>query len=769
MENIFIIILITLVLLAILDIMVGVSNDAVNFLNSAIGSKAASFRTIMIIASFGLLIGAIFSSGMMEIARSGIFVPSMFSFYDVILIFLSVMIADVILLDLFNYIGFPTSTTVSIIFELLGAATCLALIKVIGGDQALHTVVDYINTEKASEIVISIVLSVFLSFIIGSAVQYITRFIFTFNSEARIKRYGGLLGGVAITAISFFILIKGAKNLTFINDASKAWIANNQLLLIGINFVFWSIFSQILIFLKVNILRIIILIGTFALALAFAGNDLVNFIGVPIAALQSYDFYMASGATDPNTYMMSELANNNVKAPAYYLVIAGVIMIFTLWTSKKARNVIQTELSLSKQDEGVEKFSPNLLSRVIVRGVILLGNFIDKILPKSFQLRIEKRFENPKKQKTLQTETTDEEAFDMIRASVNLLVASILISIGTSLKLPLSTTYVTFMVAMGTSFADRAWDRDSAVFRVAGVFNVIGGWFMTGITAFVMAAIIALTMFYGGVIGILGMIIVLGILLFRSHKSYEDKSKAKEEVLVSFTEEDIDSVQKILAKNKKQIGKALSKSADSFALSVKGIEHENLGFLSENRKKIKKLMFSVEELKINFYRILRTMDLSNINSSKIFVQSFGYIQNIVISINFINNSIHTYIFNNHRQLKPEQIEDLKAINSAYKRLMFYISKRFLDDDLSSLTDVENLRNSFEEVLNVAISNQIERIQQQNISQKSSTLYFTILTEIEYTVERVEKLIKLYKGIDAQIDAQLEAQSDEQIHEQNNEQ
>ncbi|ADX68069.1 inorganic phosphate transporter [Weeksella virosa] len=750
MEQIFIIILITVVLLAILDIMVGVSNDAVNFLNSAIGSKAASFRTIMIIASCGLLFGAIFSSGMMEIARSGIFVPSMFSFYDLMIIMLTVMIADVILLDLFNYIGFPTSTTVSIIFELLGAATCLAFIKVLNSDQALYTVLDYINTEKASEIVVSIVLSVFLSFIVGSFVQYVTRFIFTFNSEARIKRYGGILGGVAITAISFFILIKGAKNLTFISDNAKDWIAHNQLLLIGINFVFWTIVSQILIILKINILRIIILIGTFALALAFAGNDLVNFIGVPIAALQSYDIFQASGVTDPHTFMMGDLANSDIVAPVYYLIIAGVIMIITLWTSKKAKNVIQTELSLSKQDEGTEKFNPNFLSRAIVRAVILLGNVVDKILPKSFQLRVEKRFEKPQKQKTLQIETTDEEAFDMIRASVNLLVASILISIGTSLKLPLSTTYVTFMVAMGTSFADRAWDRDSAVFRVAGVFNVIGGWFLTGISAFMIAAIISLTMYYGGTVGVIGMIIVLGIILFRSHKSYEDKSKVKEEVLVSFTGEDIDSVQKILAKNKKQIGKALSKIADNFALSVKGIDQENLGFLNENKKKIKKLITSIEDLKINFYRILRNMDQSNINSSKIFVQSFGYIQNIIISINFINTSIHTYIYNNHRQLKPEQIGDLKTINTAYKKMMYYISKRFLEDDLNNLGGIEPLRKDFDEALNIAISNQIARIQCDNISQKSSTLYFTILTEIEYSADRVEKLVRLYKGIDQQI-------------------
>ncbi|MDM1073103.1 inorganic phosphate transporter [Empedobacter brevis] len=750
MEFIFIIILVTVVLLAILDIMVGVSNDAVNFLNSAIGSKAASFKTIMIIASVGLLIGAVFSSGMMEIARSGIFTPSMFTFYDVMIIFLAVMIADVILLDLFNYIGFPTSTTVSIIFELLGAATCLALIKVITNDDSLITVLNYINTEKASEIVFSIILSVFLSFLLGSFIQYITRLIFTFNSETRIKKYGGIFGGIAITAISFFLLIKGAKNLTFLSSDIKSWISANQILLIGINFLLWTIVSQVLIYFKINLLRIIILIGTFSLALAFAGNDLVNFIGVPIAAIQSYDIFTTSGISNPTSFMMGDLANNDIIAPPYYLVIAGIIMIITLWTSKKARNVIETELNLSKQNDGEEKFRPNFLSRTIVRSVIILGSLIDKILPKSLQLKVDKRFENPKKNLSIKDKTTDEEAFDMIRASINLIVASILISIGTSMKLPLSTTYVTFMVAMGSSFADRAWDRDSAVFRVAGVFNVIGGWFLTGISAFIMAAVVAIIMFFGQAYGIVGMILLLGFILFKSHKNYEKKKKAKEDIIISFTEEDIDSIQKIFSKNKKQISKALSKSADSFELSIRGIEYENLTHSTENKKRIKKLINSIEELKSNFYRILRDMDKANINSSKVFVQSFGYLQNITTSINFINTSIHTYIHNNHRRLNEEQILDLKSINTEYKKLLQHTSKCFTNNDLNGLESFEDLRQSVDHKISLALNNQIERIQQHNVSQKNSTLYFTILTEIEYTVDRIEKLTYLYIDIDKQI-------------------
>ncbi|HEY4539183.1 MAG TPA: inorganic phosphate transporter [Faecalibacter sp.] len=748
METIFIVILITVVLLAVLDVMVGVSNDAVNFLNSAIGSKAASFRTIMIIASAGLLIGAVFSSGMMEIARSGIFTPSMFSFYDVMIIFLAVMLADVILLDLFNYIGFPTSTTVSIIFELLGAATCLAVIKIITNDDSFVTLLQYINTDKASEIVFSIILSVFLSFILGSIVQYITRIIFTFKSETRIKKYGALFGGFAITAISFFILIKGAKNLSFLSEDVKDWIKYNQILLIGINFILWTIVSQILIFFRINILRIIILIGTFSLALAFAGNDLVNFIGIPIAALQSYDIFVASGSTDPRNFMMSELANNDIVAPVYYLIIAGVIMIITLWTSKKAKNVIQTSLNLSKQDDGEEDFNPNFLSRAIVRGVIIIGKVLDRVLPQSLQLKIDQRFENPKKNLSLKDRTTDEEAFDMIRASINLIVAAVLISIGTSLKLPLSTTYVTFMVAMGTSFADRAWDRDSAVFRVAGVFNVIGGWFLTGISAFIMAATVALIMYFGEEYGIFTMIALLAFILFKSYRSYDKKDKTiTEDTLVNFTNDDIDSLQKILNKNKKQIGKVLHKTAETFEVSITSIEDENLSHLSDNKKKLKKLLNSIQDLKSNFYRLLRDMDNSNVHTTKDFVKSFGYLQNITTSINFINTSIHTYINNNHKKLTDEQIQDLKNINQYYSELLMQTSKDFTNNDFYNF---EKKRVALDEKLTLALNNQIERIQQQKVGQKSATLFFTILTEVEYTVDRIEKLVKLYDEINNQI-------------------
>ena len=404
MEQIYLVMLVVLGILAITDLVVGVSNDAVNFLNSAIGSKAVSFRTIMIVASLGVLVGALFSSGMMEIARSGIFIPAMFSFNDVMIIFLAVMIADIILLDFYNSFGMPTSTTVSIIFELLGAAFGLALYKIYISCDSFNTVGNYINTEKATQIVSSILLSVILSFTLGSIVQYISRLIFTFQYEKRMKYIGSVFGGFAITAISFFILIKGLKGVSFINDNTHLWIKENQFLIIGGNFVFFTLLSQVLMtFFKVNILRVIIVIGTFALALAFAGNDLVNFIGVPIAAFNSYQIFSGSGVSG-DVFMMGGLANENIVAPFYFLVFAGVVMVVTIWTSKKAKNVIETEVNLSRQDEGSERFSSNALSKSVVRSSVYIGQWLNYILPKAIQIRIDKQFEKPElkgKKKTL--------------------------------------------------------------------------------------------------------------------------------------------------------------------------------------------------------------------------------------------------------------------------------------------------------------------------------------------------------------------------------
>ncbi|MCK5464621.1 MAG: inorganic phosphate transporter, partial [Bacteroidales bacterium] len=481
METFFLLIVIILIVLAVSDLVVGVSNDAVNFLNSAIGSKAAPFIIIMIIAAAGIVFGATFSSGMMEVARKGIFHPDQFFFGEIMIIFLAVMMTDIILLDFFNTFALPTSTTVSIVFELLGAAVAISLIKIHASGSTIADMSLYINTSSALLMITAILLSVVIAFNVGLLIQYLVRVMFSFNFEKNIKYFGALWGGIAITAITFFILIKGAKGSSFLTKETVAWIRDNSLVILGVSFVGWTLLLQLLqLIFRLNILKFIVLIGTFALAMAFAGNDLVNFIGVPLAGLESFRTFQDSGMADPSGFAMTALAEP-VKTPTIFLLIAGSIMVLALWTSKKAKSVSATTIDLSRQDEGYERFESFGMARGIVRASIGFSNFINALTPRAITNFLKSRFNRDqlkdlKKDKGL--------SFDLVRASVNLVVASALISLGTSLKLPLSTTYVTFMVAMGTSLADGAWGRESAVFRVSGVVTVIGGWFFTAFCAF---------------------------------------------------------------------------------------------------------------------------------------------------------------------------------------------------------------------------------------------------------------------------------------------
>jgi phosphate/sulfate permease len=553
MEQIYMFMIVALFTLAIIDLIVGVSNDAVNFLNSAIGSKAVSLRTIMIVASIGIAIGAVFSSGMMEVARKGIFNPGEFIFEEIMIIFMAVMITDILLLDLFNSLGLPTSTTVSIVFELLGASVAIALIKIYQDSASLSELVNYINSSQAFEIIRGIFLSVLIAFAVGVIIQYISRLIFSFQFEKNIKYTGGIFGGVSLTAITYFILIKGLKGVSFIKPETLDWVDENRLMLLLGSFVVFTLLSQLYIsFFKGNILRVIIVIGTFALAMAFAGNDLVNFIGVPIAAWQSYNLWLNSGM---DTQMSMSLLSGAVRTPSYLLFLAGIIMVVTLWFSKKARSVVETGINLARQGEGKEKFSPNLLSRLIVRGTVNISEGVSYVLPKRFLSKLDDRFEKSadKKRKKI-----DEPAFDFVRASVNLVVASILISIGTSLKLPLSTTYVTFMVAMGTSLADKAWGRESAVFRVAGVLNVIGGWFVTALVAFLAAATFASIIYYGGIVAIIGLLILAAVLLIRSFVVYKRSEKEKNENR-RFDRTDLITINEIINESSDNISNVIKK------------------------------------------------------------------------------------------------------------------------------------------------------------------------------------------------------------------
>lgn len=517
MDILFLCIVIFLFLLAVFDLSVGVSNDAVNFLSSAVGSKAASFKKIMSVAAIGVFLGAAMSNGMMDIARHGIFQPENLSFYDVIAIFMAVMVTDIILLDIFNSLGMPTSTTVSMVFELLGATFVVALFKIANPENTLG-IGDLLNTEKALSVILGIFLSVAIAFIFGTIVQFLSRLIFTFEYKRRLKWKVGLFGGIACTAIVYFMLIKGIKDLTIMTPALKTWINDNTLLILVACLIGFSVLMQLLHILKVNVFKVIVLLGTFSLAMAFAGNDLVNFVGVPLTSLASYQDYAVNGGGDLHGFMMSSL-NGPAQTPFYFLVGAGMIMVVALATSKKARQVTQTTVGLSSQSQGDEMFGSSRLGRSLVRCSINTFNWVSDRMPQRVKQWISKRLDTSLQQ------PEEGAAFDLVRGSVNLMLAGMLIAWGTSMKLPLSTTFVTFMVAMGTSLADRAWGRESAVFRITGVISVIGGWFITAGVAFIGAGMIVCLMHLGGApVMVAGGAIALAMLI-RSNMRFKKKEK----------------------------------------------------------------------------------------------------------------------------------------------------------------------------------------------------------------------------------------------------
>ena len=519
MEIVYFSFILFLFMLAIFDLVVGVSNDAVNFLNSAIGAKVARFRTILIIASIGVFVGATLSNGMMDIARHGIFQPQMFSFNDLLCIFLAVMVTDVVLLDVFNTLGMPTSTTVSMVFELLGGTFILSLLKIATDETGLLGFGDLLNTDKALSVILGIFLSVAVAFIFGTLVQWLSRLIFTFNYTSKLKWKIGIFGGIATTCILYFALLKGLKDSSFMTPEYNAWIKENTMYLVGGCFVVSTILMQVFHWCKINVFKIVIFMGTFALALAFAGNDLVNFVGVPLAAYSAYQDFAANGAGQADTFMMGSL-NESAKTPFIFLFLSGVVMVYALATSKKAHNVVKTSVDLSRQDEGEEMFGSSRVARSIVRGANNVNDFFSKYTPKPLVRWIDARFN---KDEAILAQGA---AFDLVRASINLVLSGLLIALGTSLKLPLSTTYVTFIVAMGSSLADRAWSRESAVFRITGVLNVIGGWFLTAGIAFSACALVTIAMYYGGAVVMALFVFVAVFILIKSNFSTKRKEEA---------------------------------------------------------------------------------------------------------------------------------------------------------------------------------------------------------------------------------------------------
>lgn len=742
MDNIYILMIAALAVLAIADLVVGVSNDAVNFLNSAIGSKAVSFKTIMIVASIGVAFGALSSSGMMEVARKGIFMPSEFYFNEIMIIFMAVMITDILLLDFFNTLGMPTSTTVSIVFELLGAAVIMSLIKISTSDtQTIADLGQYINTAKATEIILGILLSVVVAFSIGAFVQYNTRLLLTFNFEQKAKWVSALFGGIAATAITYFILIKGLKGASFISGDFKLFISENTMIIVALSFIFWTaLCSLITAVFKMSVYKFIIIIGTFAIAMAFAGNDLVNFIGVPIAAWQSYEAWVASGV--PATEFSMEVMSKKVPTPSLLLFLAGLVMVLTLWFSKKAKSVLKTSLDLSHQDSVKERFKSNFLSRGIVRFSTLISKYHGTILPKKIQDKIEKQFEKPKVLK-LVDKHQELPSFDMVRASVNLMVASILISIATSMKLPLSTTYVTFMVAMGTSLADRAWGRESAVYRIAGVLNVIGGWFFTAFSAFVASSIIAYLIYLGGNLMIAILLLITVLLLVRNYLSYKKKSN-NAFLKNGLKKAESKTVQGIIEESADNISNVVSRTNKIYSHMLNGLATEDLSKLKKSRKGVEKLNKEVDELRDDIFYFIKNLDETSVRGSNFYIIILGYLQDVAQSLDFLAKTSYKHVNNNHKALKFSQIKDLQDIDNLFESLLNEIEIIFNNREFEKLGDIINGKQKAQDDLAVKISSQITRTRSEEaVSPKNTALHFSLLLETKDLVSAIMNLIEEY--------------------------
>jgi phosphate/sulfate permease len=736
----YILMLIALAILAMVDLVVGVSNDAVNFLNSAIGSKAIAIRNIMIIASIGVFFGAITSSGMMEVARKGIFNPGMFMFQDIMFIFMAVMITDILLLDVFNTLGMPTSTTVSIVFELLGAAVAISLIKISQNDaESISAIWNYINYEKASLIIFGILLSVVVAFSVGAIVQFVSRLIYSFNFEKRPSYINALFGGFAITAITYFIIIKGMKGTPYYKDV-KFLIEDNTLSIIAGSFLLWTIISQVFIKLfNLNVLKLIIGIGTFSLAMAFSGNDLVNFIGVPIAAWNSYEAWSVSGV-EANAFSMEILAKK-VPSNVWLLLVAGGIMVITLWTSSKAKNVIKTGIDLSRQGEGHEKFQPNPLSRLVVRASMGINAGLTYILPAKTIAFVDSKFQKPvielPKDKTYELP-----AFDMVRASVNLIVAGILISIATSLKLPLSTTYVTFMVAMGTSLADRAWGRESAVYRVAGVINVVGGWFLTAITAFLAAALVAYLISWD-MLMIPVLLVLVAVLIGRNTIIHRKKSKeVKEQEYIERA--DLITINGVIEESADHISNVANRVNKLYTNVVNDLSNHDLNKLRKTDKHVGKLNEEIDNLKDGVFYFIKSLDDTSVQASRFYILVLGYLQDVAQSISYISRASFKHVNNNHKNLKKDQLKDLKEIDNQLTELLGQVSTVF---ELRAFDDLEDIlieKQALLKDVSNSIEKQVTRIRQEESSPKNTTLYFSILLETQDLITALMSLLQTYE-------------------------
>lgn len=744
METFYLFLIIFLFVLAVFDLSVGVSNDAVNFMNSAIGSKAASFKVIMVIAAIGIFVGASLSNGMMDIARHGIYQPQHFYFSEIMCILLAVMLTDVVLLDIFNSLGMPTSTTVSLVFELLGGTVAISLIKIANSNGALQ-LGDLLNTDKAFTVILAIFLSVAIAFFFGAIVQYISRLIFTFNYKKHMNYFIGLFGGLAATSILYFMLIKGLKESSFMEGDLKTMIYSNTNTIVWGALIFFTLLMQVLHWLKVNVFKVVILLGTFALALAFAGNDLVNFIGVPLAGYSSYMDLMAQGGTTTTDTFLMESLLEPAKTPWYFLVGSGLVMVIALATSKKAQAVIKTSVDLARQSDGNENFGTSPVARVLVRTCNNASNTILSVVPLRVKDWIDSRFNNN------EIILEDKASFDLVRASVNVVLSGLLIALGTSLKLPLSTTYVAFMVAMGSSLADRAWGRESAVYRITGVLSVIGGWFITAGAAFTICFLVALLIHVGGIAAMAAMVGLAIYMLIRNQILY--KKKMKKEAM----QEEVDSTISKLRETKDkrealslfrehsrdELCDVLNFASDTFNRSVHG-------FMDENLRELRKVMSAIEEKKSYLKQVKRVGTLGvtqlehdiAIDKGLYYYQGNDFASEIVFSIRRLTEPGKEHVDNHFSPLCEVQKEDFGKMTDEIVSFLNRSSVMIERNDYHRMDDLIAESVDLTAKLTLLKKEELKRIQGQSGSTKVSMVYLNMVQEAQNVVSFTANLLKV---------------------------
>lgn len=727
MEPIFIVIVVILALLAVLDLIVGVANDAINFLNAALGAKVAPHNVILFVAAAGIIVGVLTSSGMMEVARNGVFYPGQFTFAEIMVLFVGVMLADVVLLNTFNSLGLPTSTTVSLVFELLGSAVAIALYK-IATDSGLtiNDLGDFINSGKAMVIISGILVSVVIAFTVGGILMYISRLIFTFRYNKMFSRLGAMWCGISLTGIIYFALFKGLKSSGLVPIELTSFINENTMTaLLGI-WVVCSALLALLQYLKVNILKFTILAGTFALALAFAGNDLVNFIGISFAGFDSFKLAMDSG----DIYMKMDALAAPAHVNLWLLIGAGVIMVITLFFSRDAMKVAQTQLDLSSQQENEERFSTSVLSRNIVRLAVKFNATYNKLMPISAQEWINNRFT------PLSEEERGNASYDLIRAAVNLTAASILICLGTSLKLPLSTTYVVFMVAMGSSLADRAWGRDSAVYRITGVLVVISGWFMTAIAGFTISFLVGLFLIWGGWIALTIVSLLCGCALLHQF-IFKAKAKKEDSLTIKHDADDAD----VLYSCTETVCTTMREISDIYNHMLVALFTENRKALKETVQQSEVLYHDANKRKYEIMMTIKKLQDQKIETAHFYVQVVDYITEVTKALLHCTRPAYEHIDNNHKGFTEEQIVDLKLINDEVENIFNVVNEMLTNKDFSRLDDVLVMRDALFEIMAERIKNQIRRIKAGEASTRASALYFNILNETKTMILQSRNLLK----------------------------